>query len=181
MPEKNPNEVVLEESDFLISRTDLNGAITYVNEDFCRITGYEKSEVIGISHNIIRHEDMPNSVFQAMWKTIKAGEKWQGFIKNKTKDGCFYWVDAEVTPYIKEGKRIGYKSIRKMVAPEVINKLEIEYDNLKKDEEGSFNTWTVKNENYEAFERLSKELDVPKSELFSKMLEAYRLNVKKTK
>lgn len=106
-------EIKLEDSDFIVSRTDLNGAITYVNDDFCRITGYSKNELIGVNHNVIRHPDMPTSFFTKLWKIIKAGEKFKGCIKNKAKNGSYYWVDAEITPYIKDGKKIGYKSVRK--------------------------------------------------------------------
>lgn len=180
MREKNNSkEIKLDDSDFIVSRTDLNGAITYVNDDFCRITGYSKSELIGANHNIIRHPDMPASFFSKLWKTIKAGEKFKGYIKNRAKDGGYYWVDAEITPYVKDGKKIGYKSVRKKPSEQIIKQCELEYEKLKKDETGEFSHWVVKNENYEEFNNLSKELNISKSELFSKMLEFYKKSIKK--
>lgn len=147
MADDSTNEIRLDDTHFLVSRSDLNGTITYVNDDFCRVSGYERDDLIGLNHNQIRHPDMPISVFAEMWKTIKKGGKWHGYVKNRAKDGSFYWVEAEISPHIKEGKPVGYKSVRKMMPPELIAQYEREYAKLKKDEEGSFNSWTVKNEN----------------------------------
>lgn len=172
-------QILLNDTHFLVSRTDLNGAITYVNEDFCTISGYAKNELIGLNHNIIRHPDMPTSIFTDMWKTIKSGKKWHGYVKNRAKDGSCYWVEAEISPYIKDGKIVGYKSVRKMMSEELIAQYEREYEKLKKDEAGSYNTWTIKNENYEEFDRLSKELGLSKIDLFNKMISLFKLSVKK--
>jgi PAS domain S-box-containing protein len=179
MTEKNGNQILLDDSHFLVSRTDMNGTITYVNDDFCRISGYEREELIGLSHNIIRHPDMPHSVFAEMWKTIKKGEKWHGYVKNRAKNGSYYWVEAEISPHVKDGEQVGYKSVRKMMLSELIAQYEKEYARLKKDEEGSFNTWTIKNENYEEFDRLSKELNISKVDLFTKMMTLFRKSIKK--
>ncbi len=172
-------EIELTETSFLISRTDLNGAITYVNEELCYFSGFERTDLIGSNHNILRHPDMPSIIFAQMWKSIKSGDKWHGYIKNKTKSGDFYWVDAEVSPHIKDGERVGYKSVRKMVPPELKILLDREYEKLRKDEDGRFNTWTVKNENYEAFDAISKELDISKNDLFVKMLALAKKMLKK--
>lgn len=82
----------------IVSRTNLKGKITYVNDLFCEISGFEKNELIGHSHNIIRHPDMPKSVYQELWKTIQAGEIWEGTLKNKTKDESSYFVHAVIIP-----------------------------------------------------------------------------------
>ena len=74
----------------IISKTDLKGIITYVNKAFCKLSGYNKEELIGKPHNIIRHPDMPKSVFRQMWNTIEKGEKFRGFIKNLRKDGKYF-------------------------------------------------------------------------------------------
>jgi diguanylate cyclase (GGDEF)-like protein/PAS domain S-box-containing protein len=97
----------------IISQTDLNGVITYASQAFCNISGYKKEELIGNNHNILRHKDMKNKVFKNMWKTIQEGKKWEGDVKNKKKDGGFYWVHSYVSP-IKDynNKIIGYQSLR---------------------------------------------------------------------
>ena len=122
---------------------------------------------------------MPNSIFADLWKTIKQGKKWHGYVKNRTKNGQYYWVEVEISPHIKEGKAVGYKSLRRMMSPDLIAQYEREYAKLKKDEEGSYNTWTIKNENYEEFDRLSKELNLPKVELFTKMMAFFKKSLKK--
>jgi len=95
------------------SSTDLNGNITDVSEAFCRISGYERSELIGKSHNIIKHTDMDPAIYAELWETIISGKKWVGEIKNKKKNGEAYWVLAHIDPvYSSRGKIIGYTSIR---------------------------------------------------------------------
>ncbi len=96
----------------LISGTDTRGVIQYCNEDFQQISGYEYDELIGKNHNIIRHPDMPSSVFKEMWATLKAGKVWMGLVKNRCKNGDHYWVSAFVTPVLENGKIIGYESVR---------------------------------------------------------------------
>ena len=76
------NEYKLKKSDFLVSQTDENGIITFANEDFCNISGYSLSELIGQPHSIIRHQDMPKCLFEEMWNTISKGKRWSGYIKN---------------------------------------------------------------------------------------------------
>ena len=97
----------------IVSKTDPQGIITYVNDNFCNISGYSKEELIGKPHNIIRHPDMPKEIFKDMWQTIKKGENWRGIIKNRKKDGSEYWVDTGIMP-IKdyEGKIIEYIALR---------------------------------------------------------------------
>jgi len=105
--DKNLNENVL------YSRTDLRGVITDVSKVFCRLSGYSKEELLGQSHNIIRDPDMDSKVYEELWKTIKNEKVWKGELKNRTKNGGYYWVDAMVAPeYNYDGKHIGYVSIR---------------------------------------------------------------------
>ncbi len=80
----------------IISKTDPKGIITYANEEFCKVSGYSHDELINKNHNIVRHEDMPTEAFKEMWKTIKQGKPWEGRVKNRKKDGSFYWVDATI-------------------------------------------------------------------------------------
>jgi aerotaxis receptor len=108
-------EVTLRPGSRLISTTDLKGVMTYCNEDFVAISGYARDELIGQPHNLIRHPDMPPSVFQGMWTYLKAGKAWMGVVKNRTKSGDHYWVSAYVTPIFEQGRMVGYESVR--VAP----------------------------------------------------------------
>ncbi len=97
----------------IASRTDLKGIITYSSKAYENISGYTKEELIGKPHNIVRHPDMPKSVFKEMWATIKQEKLWTGEVKNLKKDGSYYWVKAFIAPYYdKNGKHIGYSAIR---------------------------------------------------------------------
>lgn len=100
------------ETSTLISITDLQGVIQYCNRDFINISGYSENELIGANHNIVRHADMPKAAFADLWETVKAGKPWQGMVKNRCKNGDYYWVDAYVTPVFEEGKKVGYQSVR---------------------------------------------------------------------
>jgi len=105
-------EYVLTDTDLIVSKTDLKGIITYVNDDFIRIGGFSKTELIGSPHNILRHSDMPKAAFADMWKTLKSGNSWTGIVKNRTKAGGFYWVQANVMPILENGNITGYLSAR---------------------------------------------------------------------
>ena len=97
----------------IVSKTDPRGVITYVNKKFCEISGFSKQELIGMSHNIVRHPDMPKDAFKEMWKTIKAKKIWHGIVKNITKDGAFYVVDATIIPVLdNNGEIIEYIGVR---------------------------------------------------------------------
>jgi len=98
----------------LISTTDLQGNITYCNEAFVAISGYTREELIGSPHNLVRHPDMPPPVFGHMWATLKEGKPWMGIVKNRCKNGDFYWVSAYVTPILEQGRVIGYESVRSL-------------------------------------------------------------------
>ncbi len=97
----------------IVSETDTRGIITYANKKFCEVSQYSLDELIGKPHNIIRHPDMPKSVFKEMWDTIKAGKIWQGEVKNRRKDGSHYWVYATVGPLLDaDGYPYRYISMR---------------------------------------------------------------------
>ena len=99
-------EYVLTEHDSVVSKTDLKGMITYINEDFLRISGFTRQELIGAPHNIVRHPDMPPEAFEDMWQSLKADRPWTGMVKNRCKNGDYYWVLANATP-IYENESIG--------------------------------------------------------------------------
>jgi aerotaxis receptor len=105
-------ETLVPENELIISRTDLKGIITYANDSFAQISGYTADELIGKSHNIVRHPDMPKRAFKDMWNKLQNGKKWKGVVKNLRKDKGFYWVHAIISGVYKDGKLIEYKSIR---------------------------------------------------------------------
>ncbi len=107
-------EKVMRENDFIVSKTDTKGLITYGNEIFMEFSGYSEEELLGTQHNIIRHPDMPRGVFKYLWDTIAAGKEVRAYVKNMAKDGSFYWVFATVTPdYDGAGNIVGYFSVRR--------------------------------------------------------------------
>lgn len=106
------HEVELKDEDFLISRTDLQGKITYANPGFIKISGFSRDELFGENHNLVRHPDMPPAAFADLWESLKQGKLWTGIIKNRRKDGGFYWVRANVSPCYQGGELVGYTSVR---------------------------------------------------------------------
>ena len=105
-------EVTYDKSEQLVSTTDLRGVITYANNIFCQVAGYNIDELVGKNHNIVRHPDMPKAAFKDLWTKMEAGQSWRGMVKNRCKDGSFYWVDAYVTPLYENAKHVGYQSVR---------------------------------------------------------------------
>ena len=111
------------EKNIIASKTDLKGKITYISDAFCAISGYSQEELLGKSHNIVRHPDVPKSAFKDLWDTIKSGKTWEGEVKNLKKNGEFYWVDAVVTPDFDANNNIvGYSAIRQ----DITSKKEVE-------------------------------------------------------
>jgi PAS domain S-box-containing protein len=107
-------EKVMRENDYIVSKTDLKGRITYGNRIFIEFSGYSEQELIGSQHNIIRHPDMPRAVFKLLWDTIQAKRECNAYVKNLAKDGSFYWVFTNVTPNLNEkGEITGYFSVRR--------------------------------------------------------------------
>lgn len=127
-------EIVIPEDEFIVSRTDKLGNITYASESFCKISGFDKKELVGMPHSMVRHEDMPKTAFKDMWETIRQGKTWKGYVKNRTKYGDFYWVYAEVSPHVKDGKFVGYKSIRQKPDRKILEEKIEQYQKLKENE-----------------------------------------------
>ncbi|MGZ8172476.1 MULTISPECIES: methyl-accepting chemotaxis protein [Methylobacter] len=111
MPLTN-NEVILKKGTILVSRTDLMGRITYVNDAFVEISGFTRDELMGQEHNIVRHPDMPAEAYEDLWITLKQLRPWQGLVKNRCKNGDHYWVEANAMPLFKDGKVYEYLSVR---------------------------------------------------------------------
>ncbi len=107
------NEIVLNDDHMIVSNTDNKGLITYVNRDFLEISGFTEAELIGKPHNLVRHPDMPPEAFQDLWDTLKAGRPWVGYVKNRCKNGDFYWVEAHAAPIWENGQVTGYMSVRR--------------------------------------------------------------------
>lgn len=105
-------ETEFKEGTVLVSKTNLKGIITYLNQEFIDISGFSEAELIGRNHNIIRHPEMPPEAFQDLWDTLKAGKSWTGIVKNRCKNGNYYWVKANVTSTMDNGKATGYISVR---------------------------------------------------------------------
>lgn len=125
-------ETIVPSGELIVSRTDLKGNITYANETFALISGYTKDELIGKPHNIVRHPDMPKSIFKGLWKDLETKGSWNGVVKNKRKDEGFYWVYAEVSRVFKNGVLVEYKSIRTPISFEDKVKYQLLYDEIKK-------------------------------------------------
>lgn len=123
-------EVDYESSMNILSTTDLKGAVTYVNNDFVKLSGFEREELIGRNHNMVRHPDMPPAAFGDLWQTVKEGHSWMGIVKNRCKNGDHYWVDAYVTPIERNGQIAEYQSVRRKPKREFISRAEKIYPPL---------------------------------------------------
>lgn len=106
------DEIILNKDTMIVSETDEKGNIIYANSDFCKIAEYSKEELIGQPHNIVRHSDMPKIAFKGLWDTIQSGKVWKGIVKNKTKSGKYYWVNATAYPSIDSKGNTRYISVR---------------------------------------------------------------------
>jgi PAS domain S-box-containing protein len=136
----------------LVSKTDTKGITTYANDAFVAISGYSREELIGTSHNIVRHPDMPPQAFKWLWDTLKEERPWRGVVKNRCKSGDYYWVRATVAPIVEGGKIIGYVSVRKAPTRDQIAGAEALYRELNqsgaqivsKYERFKFKNWSLK-------------------------------------
>lgn len=145
-------EVPFPANGVLVSKTDTKGVITYANDAFVAISGYTREELIGKSHNIVRHPDMPPSAFKWLWDTLKQERPWRGLVKNRCKNGDHYWVRATVAPIIEGGRITGYVSVRKAPTREQIAEADAFYRELNqsgaqvvsKYERFKFKNWSLK-------------------------------------
>jgi methyl-accepting chemotaxis protein/aerotaxis receptor len=125
-------EIPLPEGQVLVSRTDPGGRIQFCNTAFIGVSGFPEEELIGAPHNVVRHPHMPREAFKDLWATIKAGRPWEGLVKNRAKDGGFYWVRANVTPVVDEsGQTGGFVSIRFKPRREAVAAAEEAYARLR--------------------------------------------------
>lgn len=105
-------EIHLKSGEFIVSKTDLKGQLIYVNRPFMEVSGFTSEELMGSPHNIVRHPDMPPAAFEDLWRTLKSGKSWRGMVKNRCKNGDYYWVDANANPIWEGGRIVGYMSLR---------------------------------------------------------------------
>ena len=118
------------ESTNILSTTCPKGSIRYVNEDFVKISGFSEEELLTHNHNIVRHPDMPPAAFGDLWKNIKQEKSWMGVVKNRCKNGNHYWVNAYVSPIIRDGKIVEYQSVRRKPERELVSRAEGLYQQL---------------------------------------------------
>lgn len=132
MATTNSNEYTLSETDLLVTKTDLDGILIYANEDFVRVSGYENEQVLlGKSHEIVIHPDMPKQVLNDIWNSLKVKRPWTGLIKNHRPDGTYFWVLANITPNYENGVHVGYMAVRTKPTAAQIEKAEKAYQLFK--------------------------------------------------
>jgi aerotaxis receptor len=124
-------ELTLTDKSFLVSETNEQGIIKFANNEFCKYSEYSLEELLGKPHNIVRHPDMPKAVFKQLWSSVKEGKRWRGFVKNKTKNGNFYWVFATIFPFTSSDGSKGYISCRRKASQKEIEKYEDLYLKMK--------------------------------------------------
>ena len=164
------------EDEVIISRTDLNGKITYANDLFAEISGYKTDELIGKSHAIIRHPDMPISVFKNLWETIKKEETWSGYVKNLRSDGGYYWVFATISGVYKDGELVEYKSIRTPVTKHMQEVMQQKYDTLRKKEENEVRVICyLKSDLVDKIENSSKNSSIDSCKFLNEIIESSEL------
>jgi aerotaxis receptor len=124
-------EAVLEPGEYVVSKTDLKGKITYCNRIFKRISQFDEDELMGSPQNIVRHPDMPPIVFKDFWDSLKADKSWRGLIKNRCKNGDHYWVEGNANPIYRDGRKVGYMSMRRRANPAEVQVAERLYSEIR--------------------------------------------------
>ncbi|MFA5833046.1 MAG: PAS domain-containing protein [Bacteroidota bacterium] len=127
-------ETSFPEGNLIVSRTDTHGNILSCNKSFCDMSGFTREELIGQPHCILRHPDMPTAAFKDLWETVSQGKYWHGYVKNLRKDGGYYWVYATIIPNVRNGKIIGYSSIRRQPSRTKIQEHIALYKKMKQQE-----------------------------------------------
>lgn len=134
-------EISFDDSQVLVSMTDKKGIITFANDAFVKISGFSREDLIGKSHNIVRHPDVPPGIFQNLWDELKAGKSWMGVVKNRAVNGDHYWVEAFVSPLYKDNELIGYQSVRIKPKKEDIARAERIYHNVSSGKASLYPVW----------------------------------------
>jgi PAS domain S-box-containing protein len=154
------------EDDIIVSKTDLKGLITYTNRVFIQISGFSEEELLGQSHNIIRHPDMPGSVFRLLWQTISNGQEIFAYVKNMCKSGDHYWVFAHVTPtFGRSGEIISYHSNRRVPDRKAVSTMDDLYRQVLAEERGHHNRADAVEAGYRMLTAAVAESGMPYEEL----------------
>jgi PAS domain S-box-containing protein len=124
-------QITLSKDTMIVTETDTKGKIIFASKDFCTIAEYTQEELIGKAHNIVRHEDMPKAAFQDLWNILHKGFTWNGIVKNKTKNGNYYWVNATAFPSKTPDGELKYISIRVKPTDEEVQKASLLYKTMK--------------------------------------------------
>ena len=126
------------DDEFICSKTDANGVITYVNDVFCRVAGYTEKELLGQPHNIVRHLDMPAVAYAWLWDCLSSNRAWRGMVKNRCKNGDHYWVDVTISPQVDDGGRTtGYFAVRRKPSRQQVAEAAPLYEQMCRDEGSS--------------------------------------------
>jgi methyl-accepting chemotaxis protein len=163
MPVTN-QEILIKEGLLLATRTDLRGVITYANDEFVKVSGFTREELIGADQNIVRHPDMPAAIFEDLWITLKELRPWQGLVKNRTKAGDYYWLEANAMPVFKNGQVHEYLSVRRVPSRKEIEKAEQLHKQL------NAKKVTMRPTGLAAVFKSIKEMDVSKKMTFAQVL-----------
>lgn len=132
------NETIVPKDKLLISKTNEKGIVTYCNTEFIKISGYQEKELLGQQHNIVRHPDMPRVIFKLLWDSLQNQREFNGYIKNLSKDGSYYWVFANVTlSYSANNELLGYYSVRRKPDEDKLNYVKLLYLELLEIEQQS--------------------------------------------
>lgn len=126
-----PIETPYPHGKLIVSRTDTRGIMTQCNQSFVDMSGYSEAELIGQPHCLLRHPDMPAAAFRDLWETVQAGRQWHGYVKNLRKDGGHYWVYATVVPNVRDGKIVGFTSVRREPSREKVAAAEAQYQEMR--------------------------------------------------
>lgn len=126
-----PIETPYPHGKLIVSRTDTRGIMTQCNQSFVEMSGYSEAELIGQPHCLLRHPDMPAAAFRDLWETVQAGRQWHGYVKNLRKDGGHYWVYATVVPNVRDGKIVGFTSVRREPSREKVAAAEAQYQEMR--------------------------------------------------
>lgn len=123
-------EIKMSEDTIIVSETNSKGIITFANDDFCKLSGFSLEELVGKPHNLVRHKDMPKAAFKDLWNTVQSGNIWNGIVKNMTKNGDFYWVNATAYPSKNNKGETIFISVRVKPTNEEIDNAISLYKNL---------------------------------------------------
>jgi len=172
-------EVCMAEDEFIVSKADLRGYLTYVNRTFMQMALMNEDQLLGFNHNVIRHPDMPKSVFKLLWMTLKKENEFFGFVKNYRADGRYYWVFANITPeYNQEGKLSGYLSVRRAPPVSAISVIEPIYQQMLKIEKSASSNKIAENKSMAFLQQQLDDLNIKYQDFVIRLFNDDKFNSK---